>query len=95
MLVRRETEADRDAVRVVVRAAFAVRAAGEPVEVGLVDALRGAEEWIPPLALVAEVDGSVAGSVICTRAGWASARRSGSARSPSIRTRSAGASGRR
>jgi putative acetyltransferase len=76
VLIRRERTEDHAAVRTVLRAAFAEMAAprGEPVEPGLVDALRASPEWIPALALVAEAhDGQVAGSVICTR-GWVDGR---------------------
>ena len=72
MLIRRERTADDAAVRAVLTDAFADTAApGDlPVEVGLVEALRGSAEWLPPLALVAEAErGDVVGSVICTR-GW-------------------------
>ena len=65
MLIRRETEADVEAVHDVTEAAFAARPGGE---VGLVRALRSDPGWIPALSLVAEVDGAVVGHVLCTRA---------------------------
>ncbi len=66
MIVRRETAADRPAVRVVVREAFG---GGDPVEVRLLDALRRDAGWLPALSLVAlGADGSIAGHVACTRA---------------------------
>jgi putative acetyltransferase len=71
MLIRRERPADVDAIRAVVAGAFARpdSAAGEPsAEAGLVDALRASEDWLPPLSLVAEVDGRVVGHVVCSRA---------------------------
>ncbi|WP_344681674.1 N-acetyltransferase [Saccharopolyspora taberi] len=70
MLIRREQPADHDAVREVVRAAFADQAAPgtEPVEVGLLDALRADRGWIPELSMVAVEDGNVVGHVVCTRA---------------------------
>jgi putative acetyltransferase len=70
VLIRRELPADAEAVRGVLAAAFADPAAPQrrPVEVRLVDALRTRVEWLPPLALVAEVDGRIAGYVVCTRA---------------------------
>lgn len=45
-------------------AAFAFRPQGEWQ---LVDWLRADEGWIPPLSMVAVVDGDVAGHVVCTR----------------------------
>ena len=71
MLVRRETSADADAVDAVHRAAFApgTEPGAEPVEVGLVRALRADPGWLPALALVAEdPGGAVAGHVTCTAA---------------------------
>ncbi len=73
MLIRRESPPDHAAVRAILAAAFADPAAPErePVEVGLVDALRADPAWLPALALVAEAPaepGRIVGSVICTRA---------------------------
>jgi putative acetyltransferase len=62
VLIRRETPADVDPIRAVHRAAFP-----EPVEAGLVDALRADVGWLPALSLVAE-DSGVVGHVVCTRA---------------------------
>ena len=76
MLIRREQPTDHAPIRAVLGAAFEDQAApgGEPVEVGLVDALRASAEWLPPLALVAESgDGDVLGYVVCTR-GWVESR---------------------
>lgn len=63
----REGPADVEPIRAVHRAAFA-RDGGEPLEVGLVDALRADAGWLPHLSLVAVVDGQVAGHVVATRA---------------------------
>lgn len=64
MLVRRETDADVDAIDAVHRAAFAGE---EPVEVALVRRLRADRGWIPTLSLVVEDSaGAVAGHVVCT-----------------------------
>lgn len=89
LVVRRETARDAELIRAVHRAAFArdirgardaraVHDGGEPVEVGLVDALRADPAWLPHLSLVAVVDGSwldgsgveggVVGHVVATRA---------------------------
>ncbi|MCI2421891.1 N-acetyltransferase [Saccharopolyspora sp. K220] len=69
MLIRRENSADAAAIRAVHTAAFAKTAQpGQvPVEVGLVDALRAGDAWLPELSLVAERDGEVVGHVVCTR----------------------------
>jgi putative acetyltransferase len=69
VLIRGELAADTDAVDAVHRAAFAPGAepGAEPVEVGLVRALRADPGWIPALALVAEGPGGVViGHVTCT-----------------------------
>ncbi|WP_344630973.1 N-acetyltransferase [Streptomyces glaucosporus] len=69
MLIRRETPADVPSVRAVTGAAFAGRAQTPvPVEVTLLDELRGCDGWLPALSLVAEgADGAVVGHVVCTR----------------------------
>jgi putative acetyltransferase len=68
VLVRRELPGDAPAVADVHAEAFApMYPDGAPVEPGLVDALRASEAWLPPLALVAEVDGVVVGHVCVTR----------------------------
>lgn len=68
LLVRRERVADHSAIDAVHRAAFAPMAnEGEPVEVGLVHALRADDGWVPALSLVAEdATGAVVGHVVCT-----------------------------
>lgn len=85
MLIRRETAEDIQTVRAVHGAAFApTNEPGQtPVEVGLVDALRADDGWIPALSLVAlDPTGGMAGTgsigashkaavvghVVCTRA---------------------------
>lgn len=69
MLVRRESLADVEAIAEVHRRAFAAQAgpAVEPVEVGLVGALRADPAWVPALSLVAEWEGAVVGHVVVTR----------------------------
>ena len=57
MLVRPETEDDRDPVRAVNVAAF-----GTPIEADLVDTLRG--EATPIVSLVAEEDGAILGHIM-------------------------------
>ncbi len=68
MLIRREVAADVEAIDRVHRAAFAAGAGGaEPIEVGLVHALRVDAGWVPALSLVAEdAGGQVVGHVVCT-----------------------------
>jgi len=65
--VRRQRAGDETAIRAVHRAAFA-RGNGEPIEVDLVDALRADLGWLPHLARVALVRGTVVGHVVATRA---------------------------
>jgi len=64
LLVRREAPGDVGPIRDVHRAAFG---GGEPVEAGLVDALRADAGWLPHLSLVAVRDGEVVGHVVATR----------------------------
>lgn len=63
MLIRREEPADVAAIAGIHAAAF-----GGEVEKNLVTALRASSAWLPRLSLVAELDGRVAGHVVCTRA---------------------------
>ena len=69
MLVRRELAADVAAVRAVVAAAFPVPdGAVEPVEAGLLDALRDDPGWLPAFSLVAvDRGGEVVGHGVATR----------------------------
>lgn len=69
MLIRRENPADVDGIDEIHRQAFAFAAleSAEPVEVGLVHALRADRGWVPALSLVAEgADGALVGHVVCT-----------------------------
>jgi putative acetyltransferase len=69
VLIRREVPDDAPAVAGVHAEAFAASyPEGEPVEPGLVDALRVSGAWLPPLSLVAVAEGSVVGHVCVTRA---------------------------
>jgi putative acetyltransferase len=68
MIVRREQPDDVAEVRDVQIAAFRQKAADEPVEARLLDALRASEAWIPALSFVATSDGTILGHVVCTRA---------------------------
>jgi putative acetyltransferase len=68
-IIRRELPGDEDAIFGVHASAFAVHyPGGEPVEPGLVTALRASGAWIPALSLVAVRDGALVGHVCCTRA---------------------------
>jgi putative acetyltransferase len=75
VMVRRETAGDTDAIGAVTYAAF-VRPeapAQTPAEVGLVEALRAGDAWLPRLSLVAtSAAGEVIGHVVCSR-GWVGA----------------------
>jgi putative acetyltransferase len=69
VLVRRELPGDVRAVADVHADAFApMYPDGDPVEPGIVDALRVSGAWLPPLSLVAVADGAVVGHVCVTRA---------------------------
>ncbi|MBA2294928.1 MAG: N-acetyltransferase [Actinobacteria bacterium] len=65
MLLRRERPDDADAIRNVQRAAFADP---ERDHGRLVDDLRADGDIVPGLSLVAELDGEIAGHVVCSRA---------------------------
>ncbi|MGY1916593.1 GNAT family N-acetyltransferase [Blastococcus sp. SYSU DS0973] len=67
MIVRRELPRDREAVRAVHAAAFALPSGGVPGEAHLVDALREDGDVVPGLSLVAELGGEVVGHVLCSR----------------------------
>jgi putative acetyltransferase len=58
-LIRPERAEDREAIAVVVTAAF-----GSQREADLVEAIRASPEYIPDLALVAEEDGEIVGHVM-------------------------------
>jgi putative acetyltransferase len=67
VLIRRELATDVDAVDEVHRRAFATRDGAEPIEVGLLRALRADPGWVPALSLVAEDGGGrVIGHVVAT-----------------------------
>jgi putative acetyltransferase len=69
VLIRRESSADIETIDEIHRQAFAAVATPgtEPIEVGLVRALRMDAGWVPALSLVAELpDGQVVGHVVCT-----------------------------
>ena len=68
MLIRQEVPADVRAIDCVLAVAFPPPGPGvEPVEVALVQGLRGDAGWIPSLSLVAEDDaGLIIGHVVCT-----------------------------
>lgn len=65
LVVRRERSGDVAAIAAVHRAAFG---SGDPVEVGLVAALRADPAWLAHLSLVAVADGRLVGHVVATRA---------------------------
>lgn len=65
MIIRREKTGDIEAIAAVHTAAFDGE---QPIEVGLVDALRASDAWIPALSLVALDNDRLVGHVVCTRA---------------------------
>jgi putative acetyltransferase len=69
VIVRRERPADAEPVHQLTRAAFARPDGPEPVEPGLLAALRADPGWIAALSLVAVAEGAPVGHVTCTR-GW-------------------------
>ena len=64
LLVRPETPGDFAAIDAVLATCFATATDAVPVEVALVRALRGVPGFDPSLALVAELDGTVAGHLL-------------------------------
>lgn len=68
VILRREVPDDQAAVFAVHTAAFASPDGGEVVEAKLVDTLREDGDAIPALTLVAVIDESVVGHVVCSRA---------------------------
>jgi len=64
IVVERERPADYAAIRAVVGAAFAA----QPNVAELVDLIRASPEYVPELALVARLDGAVAGFVMVSHA---------------------------
>lgn len=73
-VIRRENAHDRAEVRTVHEAAFAAAPHASGHEADLVDALRAGEDWVPRLSLVAEIDGKVAGHVVCAHGRLAGGR---------------------
>ena len=63
LVIRPETPADHDAIGRLVAAAF-----GSSVEVELVERIRASPEYLPDLALVAELGGEVVGHVMISGA---------------------------
>lgn len=66
VLIRREAGHDIGAIDAVHRRALATDDGTEPAEVGLVQALRLDEAWVPALSLVAELGRNVVGHVVAT-----------------------------
>ena len=68
MIVRREVQADHEAVYRVVREAFLAAERTDGTEQDLVAALRRSEAFVPELSLVADEGGVIVGHVLLTRA---------------------------
>jgi len=67
MLIRRETSKDFDAIYNMVRVAFRTAQVSDGKEQDFVLKLRAGGNYIPELALVAEVDGVLAGHIMLTK----------------------------
>jgi putative acetyltransferase len=65
--LRPEGPADAVAIRQVLTEAFAREDAPMPPEVGLVEALRDSDVWLPELSMLAEVGGEVVAYALLTR----------------------------
>ncbi|MFG3341181.1 GNAT family N-acetyltransferase [Glycomyces sp. NPDC048151] len=65
-LIRRETEGDAPLIHAIHDAAFKGLVYSSGTEAAIVDALRGSEDWVPELSLVAEVDGVPVGHAVCS-----------------------------
>ncbi|MBD3781448.1 MAG: N-acetyltransferase [Micrococcales bacterium] len=69
LVIRPESSQDADAVVAVVEAAFTPpEGAARTLEAVLVEELRADGDVLPELTFVAELDGEVVGSVVCSRA---------------------------
>lgn len=69
LVIRPERPEDAAAVRDLVLAAFATTEYSDgSAEVGILDGLRADGDLLPALTFVAELDGEVVGSVVCSRA---------------------------
>lgn len=67
LIIRRETSGDALAIHTVQDAAFDGMPYSSGTEAALVDALRASPDWIAPLSMVAELDGTIVGHVVCSR----------------------------
>jgi hypothetical protein len=65
--IRAEQPGDAAGIRRVVAAAFAGADGRISDEVGLVDALRASDAWLPELSVVAQVDGAVVAHALLSR----------------------------
>lgn len=68
MLIRQETEQDYQAVYALVTEAFKSAEHADGNEQDLVVALRKSDAFVPELALVAEIDGQLAGHILFSKA---------------------------
>lgn len=68
MIIRQETQQDFEAVYQLIQEAFSTVEHRDGNEQDLVSDLRNSASFVPPLSLVAEIDGKVVGHILFTKA---------------------------
>lgn len=67
LVIRTECNDDFDEIRCIVKEAFAGAEHSDGDEHNLIDRLRNTHDYIPPLSLVAEIDGVIVGYIMFSR----------------------------